>query len=270
MTERNCVLCKEKKLNSIKLKDIKINHCKNCDIQFLDKKNISKNYLEKYSKYRKKNTKLGKLRKNQYSIDSKHFQKHIEKGKILDIGCSTGDFVDKLSKNIKFDLIGIDPDKNAIKEAQSKTKKNSHFYCSDLINLKDENIFDAIIFRGSFQFLGHDLNKTMKKISKITHKNSKLFIYSLPNSDSFLYHLLKDSWNLFNESHKLIFSKKSIDQLCKIFNYKLIEISYPYLETPYADRKKDYENLINNIKNNEKQSFPFWGNIIQVVLEKNN
>lgn len=268
MTDKACPLCKEKRANSISLKKFKINHCKNCDIQFLNKKNLSKNYIEKYSKFRNKNTKLGKLRKNQYSIDSQHFQKYIEKGKILDIGCSTGGFIDKLSQNTKLDLIGIDPDINAIKEAQGKSKINSRFYCSDLINWKDESMFDAIIFRGSFQFLGHDLNKTMKKISKITHKDSKLFIYSLPNSDSFLYYLLKGDWNLFDESHKLIFNKKSINQLCKIFNYKLIEISYPYLETPYADLGKDYENLINNIKNNKKESFPFWGNIMQVVLEK--
>jgi len=268
MTEKICILCKEKKVKSINLKNTKINHCKNCDIQFLDKKNISKNYFQKYSKFRNKNTKLGKLRKKQYSIDAQHFQKYIKKGKILDIGCSTGEFVNELSKNIKLDLFGIDPDENAIKEAHSKSKKNSQFFCSDLINFKDENKFDVTIFRGSFQFLGDDVNKTMKKISKITHKGSKLFIYSLPNSDCFLYYFLKDDWNLFDESHKLIFNKKSISHLCKIFNYDLIEISYPYIETPYADLNKNYENLINNIKNNEKQSFPFWGNIIQVVLEK--
>lgn len=266
MTEKLCPLCKGKKVKLINLKNIKINHCTNCDIQFLDKKNIGKNYLEKYSKFRNKNTKLGKLRKKQYSIDAQHFQKYIKKGKILDIGCSTGEFVDKLSKNIKLDLFGIDPDKNAIKEAQSKI--NSQFYCSDLINFKDENKFDAIIFRGSFQFLGDDVNKTMEKISKISNKGSKLFIYSLPNSDCFLYYFLKEDWNLFDESHKLIFNRKSIIQLCKIFNYKLVEISYPYLETPYADLSKNYEKLISNIKNNEKESFPFWGNIIQVVLEK--
>jgi len=268
MTTKICPLCKEKESKLINLNFFKINHCENCQLQFLDRKKATKNYFEKYSKFRNKNSKLGKLRKIQYSIDSKHFQKHISKGKILDIGCSTGDFIEKLSDNVNLDLIGIDPDKHAIKEARTKSKKNARFYCSDLINFKQKDKFDAIIFRGSFQFLGHDLNKTLNKISKICSKGSKLLIYSLPNSDSFLYYLLKDEWDLFNETHKLIFNKKSITELCKIFNYKLIEISYPYLETPYANLHKDYENLINNIKDNKKQSIPFWGNIIQVILEK--
>jgi SAM-dependent methyltransferase len=268
MTTKICPLCKEKNSKIINLKIFKINHCKNCDIQFLDRKKDINNYFKKYSKFREKNSKLWKLRKIQYVIDSKHLQKYIIKGKILDVGCSTGDFIKKLSHNLDLDLIGIDPDNYAIKEAKTKSKKNTHFYCTDLINFKQKNKFDAIIFRGSFQFLGHDLNRTLNKISKISTKDSKLIIYSLPNSNSFLYHLLKDDWNLFDEAHKLIFNKKSITKLCKIFNYKIIEISYPYLETPYANLDKDYENLIKNMKNNEKQSFPFWGNIMQVVLEK--
>ncbi len=69
--------------------------------------------------------------------------------------------------------------------------------------------------------------------------------------------------------HTIIFTRLSILKLCEIFDYKLIELSYPYLETPYANLKKDYENLIDIIHNKKTNSFPFWGNIFQAVLEKN-
>jgi len=37
-------------------------------------------------------------------------------------------------------------------------------------------------------------------------------------------------------------------KVCEIFRYKLIELSYPYLETPYANPEQEDEDLINLIK----------------------
>ena len=103
----------------------------------------------------------------------------------------------------------------------------------------------------------------------ILETDSKILIYSIPNSDSFLYTFLGENWHMFHKlEHTLIFNQLSIMKLCEIFNYKLIELSYPYLETPYANPKKDYENLIDLIQNKKTKSFPFWGNIFQAVLEK--
>ena len=57
-------------------------------------------------------------------------------------------------------------------------------------------------------------------------------------------------------------------KLCEIYNYKICECSYPYLETPYANPAENYKNLIQLIKGKKNNSFPFWGNIMQIVLEK--
>ena len=94
-------------------------------------------------------------------------------------------------------------------------------------------------------------------------------MYSIPNSDSILYHILGDKRHMFNKlEHTLIFNRNSILKLCELFNYKPIEISFPYLETPYSNVEEDYNSLINLIKKNETKSFPFWGNIMQIILEK--
>jgi len=157
---------------------------------------------------------------------------------------------------------------------QSFTQKKNlelkfNFFDCDLVNFDTEIKFDCIIFRGTFQYLSTDLCKSMKKLNQICSKNSKIIILSLPNSDSFLYKILKNKWHLFHKlEHTLIFNRKSLYKLCEIYGYRIIELSYPYLETPYANITEDYENLIKLILDKKQISFPFWGNIIQVVLEK--
>ena len=83
--------------------------------------------------------------------------------------------------------------------------------------------------------------------------------------------LIKRSPN-FEEDHQYIVmgdkTYTSVTELCERFDYKIQECSYPYLETPYANCVKDNESLIQLIKGEKKKSFPFWGNIMQIVLEK--
>jgi SAM-dependent methyltransferase len=266
-----CPLCDSVNIKLLTLNSCKINQCKKCTLQFIDIKEQekNKNYLKKYQDFRKEDSISGKLREIQYSLDIEYFKKLNLKGNILDVGCSTGIFLNKLNEISNLNLYGIDTDYNAIELAKKKNSSKIKFINTDIINYKTNLKFDCIIFRGSFQFLGKDLKETLKKISKISSKNIKIIIYSLPNSDSILYNLLKDNWHLFDKfSHSLIFNKNSIIQICKMHNYKIHEYSYPYLETPYANYLEDNKKLIQLIKGEKIKSFPFWGNIIQVVLKK--
>lgn len=265
-----CPLCDSKEFQEIDMNTCKVYKCDQCTLQYLDDKKLKKNnnYLEKYNELRKDDSISSKLRQIQYSVDAKHLKKIISKGKILDVGCSSGKFLNNLCDVADFHLYGIDIDKDAIDIAKKQNSK-INYTNTDLISYQTDLKFDCIIFRGSFQFLGSDLKKTMNKISKLSSENMKIIIYSLPNSDSILYHLLKDDWHLFDKlSHTLIFNKNSIMKLCEIYNYKIQELSYPYLETPYANNIEDNESLIQLIRNEKKKSFPFWGNIMQIVLEK--
>ena len=205
-----CVLCKSEKTRLQKFQSTKIYHCINCDLQFMDDSNQKKNsnYLDNYNSERNEKSKLSKLRKIQYELDAKFLQKYISKGRLLDVGCSIGTFTKILESNSNFNVIGIDPDAKAIKKAKQNYKK-SEFYNYNLIELQANEKFDCIVFRGSFQFLGFELVKTMEKISNITNKKSKLIIFSLPNSDSFLYVLF------FSHLDSLFLKKSQIIRFLK-------------------------------------------------------
>ncbi len=266
-----CPLCDSKEFQEMKMNTCKVYQCNQCSLQYINNQKHKKNtdYLKNYSELRKEDSTLTKLRQIQYSLDSKHLKKNITNGNVLDIGCSTGGFLNNLSEISDLHLYGIDIDQDAIDIAKKKCDSRIDFTNTDLINYETNFKFDCIVFRGSFQFLGYDLRKTWNKISELSSKNVKIIIYSLPNSDSILYYLLKDNWHLFDKfSHTLIFNRISIMKLCEIYNYKIQELSYPYLETPYANLVEDNESLIQLIKGKKKKSFPFWGNIMQIVLEK--
>lgn len=266
-----CPLCDSKKYHEIKMDRCIVYQCNNCTLEYINDQEykIDNNYLKNYDKVRNKKSTSSKLRQIQYTLDAKHLEKNISQGNVLDVGCSTGDFLNILSQNPDLHLFGIDIDKDAISIAKTKYNSGINFFNTNLINYQTNLKFDCIVFRGSFQFLGSDLKGTLKKISEISSKNTKILIYSLPNSESILYYFLKDKWNLFDEfSHTLIFNKTSLMKLCKLYKYKIKECSFPYLETPYANQVNDYESLIQLINGEKKDSFPFLGNIIQVVLEK--
>lgn len=263
----NCPLCSSINIKTKKLQKQKIEKCISCNLQFIKTSSQDTSYFKNYNKFRNHNSSHFKLRLKQYEIDSNFLSNIISKGNILDVGCSDGIFLSKLNHVGTYNLFGIDPDEMAIKNAKKKFPKIK-FKTSNLLEFESKIKFDAIVFRGSFQFLGSELQDTLKKLHRISKRKTKFFLFSLPNSDSFLYYLLQEKWNLFDEkSHKLIFNKFSIERLCKLYNFEIEHISYPYLDTPYANPLKDYKKIMKSIRFGNFVNVPFWGNMIQLVLK---
>ncbi len=265
----NCPLCNSDNKRERKLSNSNVSICNECSLNFIETKQEDEYYDGFCERFDLTDSKIDKLREIQYDLHAKYVQKIIPKGKILDIGCSSGELLKRISLNGNYQLVGIDPDKKAINIAQKKYNKIK-FFESDLIRFNLENNFDGFIFRGTFQYLSYDLITSLKKIKSIGKPKSKIIILSLPNSDSILYKILGDKWHMYHElEHTLIFNRKCFLKLCDIFNFNLLECSYPYMDTPYANPENDSQDLINLIKFNKEKSFPFCGNIMQIILEIN-
>jgi len=238
----SCPLCSSSNIETIKLQKQKIQKCVSCNLQFINNKSQNRDYFKNYIKFRNHSSSHFKLRLKQYKIDSNFFSNIVSKGNVLDVGCSDGILLNKLNQVGTYHLFGIDPDESAINTATKKFPKIK-FQTTNLLEFQSKIKFDVIIFRGSFQFLGFELKDSLRKLSQISKPDVKIFIFSLPNSDSFLYYLLKEKWNLFDEnSHKLIFNKFCIERLCKLYNFEIEHLSFPYLNTAYANPFKDYKN----------------------------
>lgn len=265
----NCPNCFSDINENIKYPNSEVYICKKCKLNFIDAQQGKEFYMEFHKEYEHYNPNEDEKRTRQYSIHAEFIQKTIPSGIILDVGCSSGRLLSLLLKNDRLRLFGIDPDTSAIHHAKKEYENKIDFQDTDLINMNTSTKFDGIIFRGTFQYLGFDLKNTMEKIANIINPHGKIIILSLPNSDSLLYHILGEEWDLYRKlEHVLIFNRQSIMNLAKIYGYTITHMSYPYLETPYANVELDYKNLIELIKNDKRKSFPFWGNLMQIVLQK--
>ena len=163
--------------------------------------------------------------------------------------------------------MGIDIDSSAIIKAKSKYSEVI-FKNIDLLKINSNDSFDLILFRGTFQYLGEELQKSITHLKKLLSKNGKIIIFSLPSSDSLIYKLLGDKWSLFNPEMPLIFNEKSLRFLCEQNSLTIDDLSYPYLEDIYSNIEEDYKELIKIINGKSKKSTPFWGAIMRVVLSQ--
>lgn len=140
-----------------------------------------------------------------------------KKGRVLDIGCTNGIFLD-LFKNDGWETWGVEPSDNS-QFAQQKGHRiiNNYFELANLAN----SYFDLVIMNHTLEHV-KDANIVVNKIYKILKKNGLLFI-DVPNAGGLGSKLLGKYWpyRLPNE-HVYQFTRKSLSILIKKNNFKLI------------------------------------------------
>ena len=271
---QHCKLCLSLNLQPSYQGSYKLFSCCNCGLNFIDDpgKYLDDDWFDDYFKRRQNddsdNKLLTELREEQYKIDSKFVSRYLkDNDSVLDIGCSNGKFlsiISGLKKNLN--CIGIDIDNFAISEANNNFGKSATYYCHDLISFKAKQNFDLVIFRGTLQYLGDTLLQSLDRLKEILKDQGVIIIFSLPSTDSFMYHLLGHKWSLFHPEMQLMFNESSVRFLAQKYSYKIKSIDYPYLEDVYANPKNDFKNIKEIILGNSKKSNPFWGSIMRVIL----
>ena len=129
-----------------------------------------------------------------------------EKGKLLDIGAGTGEFLLQAKKQ-GWKVKGIEPDENARLLAKKKGIK----LVSDSANFKAEK-FDVITMWHVFEHV-YDLKNQIIELEQLLKKNG-LLIIAVPNYKSYDASYYKQFWAAFDvPRHLWHFSHKSFKQL---------------------------------------------------------
>jgi len=138
-----------------------------------------------------------------------------EEKNLLDVGCGTGDFL-LTCKNNEWNVVGVEPNKNARKLAE--TKLNAKIY-DDLNELSSQQ-FDVITL---WHVLEHvpDLNSYIFKLKSLLKPNGILVI-AVPNYKSYDAVYYKQFWAAFDvPRHLWHFSKKSIELIFSEFEMEI-------------------------------------------------
>ena len=248
---------------------IRYYRCNNCLFVFQNPLPNSQKLKDLYSKeyfnqnYLKNNNDF-KLRKIQYKLDKKiilKYYKDKKNNKILDYGCGNGTFL----KQFKSKKIGFEFNKDA--RVDSSIKR---------VSLKKvfKEKYDLIIMRGVIEHIPN-FEEVIKKLSKCVKKSGLFYITATPNSNNLTFFLSSKDFNQNHPGHLFHFNNVNLSLLFLKNNFLNTVMKFEYLDTPYANLKKDFKYLKKQLKTHKnkkksKYSPPSVGNMMTAIFKKMN
>lgn len=270
-----CIVCNGNNLEPwAKLDYLEAKKCVDCDMisvnPHLNNDGLSKFY-ENYFSYRLDDKDLFEKRKIMYEIDRNWITRFIDKGTILDVGCSGVQFLSTFDPK-KWDRQGVEIDKNAAEHAKKIGIPVKVGYFPEI---KFEEKFDLVMMRGVIEHFSDPIS-VLKKCAEVLKPRGYLFITATPAGDSFAFYVYREKWHLFTPlAHLHFFSVDLLTRVLNKFGLSLIDRHYQYEETPYANPKEDFAKIQNDIiltsldKRDQIDTSPsFPGSIMTAVWQK--
>lgn len=193
---------------------------------------------------------------------------------ILDIGCSSGVFLD-IARKYNINTYGIELNKTEYLFAQ---KKGHKVFNNLLENIEFEQKFDAITMWDVFEHL-KDGKFYLKLMKTLLNDNGVIFL-QIPSSDSLAAQILQEKCNMFDGlEHVNLYGVETIKKIADLSGLKVLDIktviseigvinNHLLYENPYLGTTKN-RTSIENIIDEERLLQNLKGYKIQIVLGKN-
>jgi|AntRauMFilla1563_2_1112583.scaffolds.fasta_scaffold00396_16 2-polyprenyl-3-methyl-5-hydroxy-6-metoxy-1,4-benzoquinol methylase len=176
-----------------------------------------------------------------------------KKGKLLDFGCGTGEFIFQARKK-DWKIAGVEPNQKARKQAMAKSE---HGIYKDLEALDKNERFDVITLFHVLEHV-HDIRKVVKRLLKHLKSNGYLII-AVPNPDSYdakfyqkdwagwdvprhLYHFTYESMKSFQNN----FDLEIVDQKKMPFDSYYVSLLSERYQNPARSILINYLNAVKN------------------------
>lgn len=161
----------------------------------------------------------------------RYIRKRKKEGRLLDIGCGKGFFLERTEKF--YETYGIDISEYAIGQARSRLH-NTRLHIGDAYQLDfDNDYFDIIT---CFDLLEHLENPelTIKKCYLMLREGG-LFIFRVPNTDSYGLRWLEGKWHGHRDpTHVSLLSNEEWSQLLGKNGFRIMDRFYDGLwDSPY-------------------------------------
>ena len=273
---RSCIICNGKNLEAwAKLDYLEAKKCKDCGMisvnPHLNDEGLSKVYQD-YFTHRLDEKELFEKRKIMYKIDHDWITKFINHGKMLDVGCSGGQFLSVFDSK-KWERQGVEIDKDAAEFAKSEYDIPVSIGYFPEISFEEK--FDLVVIRGVIEHFSDPIS-VLKKCAEVLKPNGFLFITATPVGNSFAFDVYREKWHLFTPlAHIHFFTVDLLSRVLKTFGMSLIDQHYQYEETPYANPEEDFTKIQEDIvlisqgkQDQIKQSVTFSGSMMTAVWQK--
>ena len=237
-TLSNCPICNSPEAmpflscadNTVSRETFAIEQCNSCGFKYTNPRpdeNKLGDYYKSENYVSHSNTKKGFINSayqlvRKYTLIKKlQLISHYHKtGKILDIGCGTGEFL-KLFKDAKWQTAGIEPDPDALKMAV----KNYDLDIKQEVEIKNLETasFDIITM---WHVLEHvpKLNERIEDLKRLIKPNG-IIVIAVPNCTSLDAKIYKEHWAAYDlPRHLYHFSPKDIDTIFKNHDLKVFRV----------------------------------------------
>jgi len=181
-------------------------------------------------------------------------------GRLLDVGCSTGEFIEAISWP-RGNAYGMEVSEFARSIAESKGIR----FDRDLFSVED--FFDLIVFRGTIQYISRPFDYIARCRSGLKPGGHVIFL-ATPNTDSPFYRQFKTLPFLEERLNYWIPCATSLRMVLKNSGLEICDVQYPYRETPYAHLLRDHWRYLRRRLFNRKDSFAFWRSSMTVLARR--
>lgn len=146
-----------------------------------------------------------------------------KKGKILDIGCGDGDFLNFM-KDRGWQVYGVEPSKSGAKLSKQKLKTNIYNIVLSKVRFPKQ-YFDVVTMWHVLEHVDNSYD-ALKEVRRIT-KNNGLLIVAVPNIDSFQAKIGGKKWfHLDVPRHLYHFSPETLRKLLEKNGFKIEKINH--------------------------------------------
>ena len=144
-----------------------------------------------------------------------------ERGRLLDVGCGNGEYLDKM-RRFDWDVMGVEPDKKAVSVAQEKFSLD--IFKGSLEEAKfPDGYFDAITMNHVLEHASEPI-RLLKECRRILKPRGKLVVIT-PNTKSLGQNTFKDSWLHWDPPrHIFLFNLYSLRASAEISALKIQEL----------------------------------------------
>lgn len=144
-------------------------------------------------------------------------------GKLLDVGCATGNFLHKMQSAPGWDLFGIEISEHAANIAHKKYALNVFHGEIEEANYP-EDFFDVITLWDVLEHLP-DPKSTLNEVHRVLKKNGRL-VLRVPNGGSWDAKLFRKYWfGLDAPRHYYVFNQQTIRNLLEMSGFQVTHIN---------------------------------------------
>lgn len=176
---------------------------------------------------------------SKYNIGRKlrQIKEYHKGGKLLDLGCGLGYFLNGVKQDKTFDCTGADVSNEAI-EYVDKTFGIKVVNEEELHQLPD-NSFDIITQWHVMEHV-HKLEERMVFLKRVLKEDGTMFI-AVPNSGSFDAKYYKEYWDGYDvPRHIFHFTRKSFSTLMEKNGFKVVSQRAMIFDGPYISMRSEY------------------------------